>query len=353
MQIKRLLAGMLIAGSTTLGLTACDPPMPPDVAAQLAEEYYTCVEGESTVSSDLLMSDVVLGWADSLSFSCIDPEPTMTLTVLDQSDTSVAAQISASQATCSPLETFPIGVDASVLVFTQSELGAISLSPKSIAGILDGSITNWNELGEDNPGYEMPDMPIQLIPEADKVALDAMRSFLAQSDITLSDELLVEGVVSPEVDLYSALPEGYFALVPNSYASYLGLTPASIYLGFNEEFQESIVANADLPGIQSATTQWKYSESESGLTVTLDPNTEPTPPEGSDTIDNPYQAIYPVNFNMCSSDELITRAIGRFMLRLDSQGALGGSYFVPLPEAIRIAALVRVSKGLPTPAPTE
>jgi hypothetical protein len=327
--------------------------MPPDVAAQLAEEFYTCVEGDVAVSSDLLMSDVVYGWADALSYSCVDPEPTMTMSVLDQSDLAVSAQISSYAATCSPLESVPLGVDAGVFVFVQSELGYLSLSPESMAGILEGSITNWNQLASDNPGFDMPDMAISFIPEADQMALEAIRTYLKNSGITLGKSLIVEAVESPSVDIYSTLDEGYMALVPNSYAVTLALTPASIYLGFDEELQEAKVANADLAGIQSATTQWKYAESATGISVVLDPSVEPTPAEGSDMIDNPYQAIYPVNFYLCGTDQLITRAIGRFLLRLDSQGSLGGSYFAPLPEVIRIASLVRISKGLPTPTPVE
>jgi hypothetical protein len=353
MKIRRMLAGFLIAGSASVGLTACDPPMPPDVAAQLAEQFYTCVEGETSVSADELMSDVVYGWADSLSYSCVEPEPTMTFGVLDQADPAVAAQISSNAPSCSPIETVPLGVDAGVIVYTQSELGGLNLSAESIAGVLNGEISNWTDLASDNPGYEMPDMPITFIPEADKNAVSSLSSFLGISNLTLGDSLVVDSVESPSIDLYSAIPEGSMAVVPSSYAVYLGLTPASIYLGFDEELQEPIVANPDLAGIQSATTQWKYSESESGVSVVLDASLAPIPAEGFDTADNPYQAIYPINFYLCSPDQLISRAIGRYMLRLDSQGALGGSYFSALPEAIRIASLVRISKGLPTPAPVE
>ena len=224
---------------------------------------------------------------------------------------------------------------------------------ESMAGILEGKITNWSELANDNPGYELPDMPIELLPEADAVALSALTSAVKLSNVEISDDLVVTPVDSPSVDLYSAIPEGAMAVVPSSYASYLGLTAASIYLGFDEELQEPIIANADLAGIQSASTQWKFAETETGISVQVDPTVDPLPAEGFDTADNPYQAIYPVNFYMCSSDELVSRAIGRFMLRLDSQGALAGSYYAPLPEAIRIASLVRVSAGLPTPAPVE
>jgi hypothetical protein len=354
MKIRRAFAGILIAGTASIGLTACDPPMPPDVAAQLAEEFYTCVEGDVGVSSEELMNDVVFGWSDSLSFSCVDPEPTMTFSLLESSDESAMAQISANAPTCSPVESVPLGVDAAVIVYTQSELGALSLSPKSIAGLLSGSITNWKDLAADNPGYEMPDMPIEFISEADQNAVSSLISFLELSgEQADASSLVVTSQESPSLDLYSSIPEGTMAVVPSSYAVYLGLTPASIYLGFDDELQESIVANADLAGIQSGTTQWKYSDSATGVSVTLDPTVEPVPADGFDTADVPYQAIYPVNFYLCSPDQLITRAIARFMLRLDSQGALGGSYYAPLPEAIRIASLVKISNGLPTPTPVD
>jgi hypothetical protein len=353
MKLNRTLSSLVIAGLATIGLTACDPPMPPDVAAQIAEQYYTCIDGEATVSSDLLLADTVLGWADSLAYSCVDPEPTMTASVLEQTDTSVSAQISSYPATCSPVDTVPLGVDAGVLVYMQSELGALSLSPKSLAGIIDGSITNWNELALDNPGYDIPSLPLTVVRQADSVALKSMLGYLKSLEISVGENLVVDLVDQPNPDLYSALEEGQVAIVPNSYAVYLGLYPASIYLGFDEETQSPVLANPDLAGIQSATTQWKYTETATEVTVTLDRNVTPSAPEGSETADNPYQVIYPVNFYMCSTDQKVTRALARFMLRLDSQGALGSTNYAPLPEQVRIAALVQISKGLPTPTPTQ
>ena len=120
MQIKRTLAGMLIAVTATLGLTACDPPMPPDVAAQLAEQSYSCVEGEAAVSSEPLLYDVAYSWADSLSYACVDPEPAMTFSVSDVLDAASAIQLTSSAPSCQPVQTLPIGVDAGVIVYTQS-----------------------------------------------------------------------------------------------------------------------------------------------------------------------------------------------------------------------------------------
>ena len=67
MKLSRLLASVAILGTASLALTACDPPMPPEVAAAIAEQSYTCVDGNAVVSSPGLMSDIVAGWADTLT----------------------------------------------------------------------------------------------------------------------------------------------------------------------------------------------------------------------------------------------------------------------------------------------
>ena len=352
MKTRRLLGCIILVTSSSLALTACDPPMPPEVAAQIAEQSYTCIDGQIQISAEPLMTDVAVGWADSLSYACFDPEPIMGFSPVDNSITEVSGQISEYPSTCNPVQTVPVAVEAGVLVYMQSEIGALNLSPKSIAGILDGTITNWNELGADNPGYEMPNMPLTVNPEADTLALKSVLGYLSITETPIGSNLLASAVDRPSIDNYSFLEEGQVAVVPNSYAVYLGLYPASIVVGFDDELQEQILATPDLSGIQSATTQWKYSSTTNEVTVILDPKVEPTPPEGSDSAYPPYQAIYPVNYYLCSDDSKIARAVGRFILRLDSQGSLGASNYSPLSEPIRIASLIEISKGLPTPTPT-
>jgi hypothetical protein len=52
---------------------------------------------------------------------------------------------------------------------------------------------------------------------------------------------------------------------------------------------------------------------------------------------------------LVGDDNLVTRAVARFLLRQDEEGTIGGSYLLPLAEATRIEALASVSKGLPEP----
>jgi len=337
-----------IMGLASLGLTACDPPMPPEVAAALAEQTYTCVQGEAKMSSPSLFSDVAMSWADSLSYSCVDPEPAMTLSQVATPD-GVDIEISDRAPMCSAKVTVPVAVDAAVLVFANSELSSINVSDKSLAGILDGSIKNWNQLQGDNPGVTISSLPIKLLTETDSQALKTVEGYLSSKklDISKSTKLTASETLTP--DNYSMLEEGAMAIVSNSFAVYLGLYPASIYQGMDSD-GNPILATPDLSGIQSASTQWKFTAGDSGFTVAVDPSKAPIIPDGSEVAPIPYQMIYPVNLNLCN-DNLVARAVSRFVLRLDSQGALGLSNYAPLPEAVRVSALVSVSKGLPTPSP--
>lgn len=350
MKSSRVIGAALIIGTASLALTACDPPMPPEVAAQIAEQTYTCVEGEASVVMPLNMNDLYFGWADSLSYACTDPEPTMSMVQSDDAKTA-SAEVTDYAPICKPITSVPLAVDAGVLVYYQSEIGSLNLSPKSIQGILEGSITNWNQLGDDNPGYEMPDFPLTVVKSADTQALKSINDYLALKKVSATKSV-VSAVDHPSMDDYALLNDGEIAIVPNSYAVALGLYPAAIYLGMNEETQEAILATPDVAGIQSASTQWLVSKNDKGVGVVLDSTKTPVAPEGSDVAPEPYQAIYPVNFTVCGEDSLVSRAAARFMLRLDSQGALGASNYAPLPEPVRIEALLSISKGLPTPKPT-
>jgi hypothetical protein len=350
MNISRFIASVGIATSATLALTACDPPMPPEVQAAVAEMTYTCVDGNISISAPEYMNDIVVGWADSLSYACVDPEPVMTFEITTDSTAMADAQISAYPATCTPLQTVPVAVDAGVLVYNLPDVGSLNLSAQNIAGVLTGSITNWNQLAGDNPGYTLPNLPMSVYPQADTIAMNALENFLNISGVTPEKKFIVESVTTPNADQYMSLELGQIAVVPYSYALYLGLYPASIFLEIDSETQEPVIAVPDLEGVRSAASQYVATKSDSGITVKLDTTITPIADSGFDA-PNPYQAIYPVNYYACTDDTLVPRAIGRFLLRLDSQGSLGGYNYAPLAEALRIESLFSISKGLPTPAP--
>jgi len=350
MRISRFIAGAAITASATLALTACDPPMPPEVLAAQEEMTYTCVAGDMTVRSPEYMNDIVVGWADSLSYSCVDPEPTMTFTVSTDTTSPVDAEISAYPATCSPKQTVPIAVDAGVFVYNLPDVGSLNISPKNMSGILTGTVTNWDQLASDNPGYTMPSLPISLVTKADTVALKAVTDFLASANATPNGKLLVKPVRKPSADQYLSLELGQIAVVPYSYSVYLGLYPAAVFLGLDTETQEPLIAVPDLEGVQSGASQFAMTKSSNELTVKLDPSITPSAASGFEA-PAPYQAIYPVNYFTCNEKSLVLRAVGRFFLRLDQQGSLGGYNFAPLSENLRVESAFLIRRGLPTPKP--
>jgi len=351
MKTSRFLASIVIASSATLALAACDPPMPPEVLAVQAENTYTCVDGNIVVSSPENMYDVVWGWSDGLTYSCVDPEPVMTFEATTDTTISADAEISSYPSVCSAKQTVPVAVDAGVLVFNLPEVGSLNVSAQNMAGILSGSITNWSQLASDNPGYELPNLPISVFPEADTVALNAVVDFLEVSKASAEKELIVEGVPTPNIDQYGLLEYGQVAVVPYSYSVTLGLYPAAIFLELDSESGEPSIAVPDLEGIQSGASQFALTKTDSGISVKLDPSITPSAASGFEA-PNPYQAVYPVNYYTCNSDTDVPRAVGRFILRLDQQGSLGGYNYAPLAENIRIESLFSISKGLRTPTPT-
>ena len=85
------------------------------------------------------------------------------------------------------------------------------------------------------------------------------------------------------------------------------------------------------------------------LTMAVDPKAAPKPMFEGEKAAIPYQAIFPLTMSLCGEDTLLKRAAAAFMLRLDSQGALGYLNVSQLPETIRYQAVGLVRKGLPIP----
>ncbi len=346
----RVMAALAIATSAALALTACDPPMPPDVAAQIAEQTYTCVAGDVTISSPAEMADPISQWQLALPSVCVSPLDQMTLTTATtEAADLVVSPTTPATTTCKPFATVPLAVESANIVFNLSVTSTLNLTPKTAAAILNGEITTWSDsrIAKENVGTELPDEPIILNPKANRDAFGSLNGWLTRLGAPLTASKIAQSDQAKVSD-YAALAEGEVAIVPGSYALFLGLYSASLSFGEDSD-KQPILANADTGGVSSAATQWVPKASQSGVTVSLDPGLAPIVPAGFDTAATPYQAIYPVNLYLCGEDTLLKRALANFILRLDSQGSLGASNFNQLSEATRTLALVTVRKGLPTP----
>ena len=351
----RVSAALAIATAAALALTACDPPMPPDVAAQIAEQTYTCVQGDVTITGPAEIADPLSQWNLSLPTACVSPLPAMTLTPVASAPADLLVSAATPDAAvCKPFETVPLAVDSGNIAFNLSVTSTLNLTPKTAAAILTGKITKWNDkaIAAENVGTEMPDEPIIIGKPADKLAFDSLNTWLSRLGAPIDSASFAHSA-STSIDSYSALQEGEVAIVPGSYAMALGLYSVSIQTGVDSSTKEPVLAVSDVSGTGSAATQWVAKTNDGGVGVTLDSSLAPIAQAGFDTAATPYQAIYPVNLYLCGEDTLLKRAAATYILRLDSQGALGASNYNQLNEGTRTLALVTVRKGLPEPKPTK
>ena len=341
----RNLTALTLTVTAALTLTACDPPLPPDVAAQIAEQTYTCLPGDVSVASSAEMADPLSQWQASLSFSCTDPLPAMTITpVTDSGDLVISAT---TPDTCTPFSTVPLALDSGVVAFSVSVTSTLNLTPKTLAAIFDSKITSWDapEIAAENPDTQMPAEPIQVRKTADAQAFEALSAWFQRQGVKL-DASKFDLVATKDLGDTSFLAEGELAILPGSIATANSLYPVAIKVGKD-------IANPDVQGTSSAASQWVPKQNGNDVSVTLDANLAPIAQAGFDDAAVPYQAIYPVNLYLCGDDTLLKRAVALYLLRMDSQGVLGLSNYNQLSEGTRIIALATVRQGLPEPKPTD
>jgi len=121
--LKKSLA-VLVAIGVTLGLTACNPPMPPEVRAALEEQIIVCEPGESSIYLPGAALDQSYAWNDALTVDC----PEM---VLSDALDLTSANLIGGFATDAPevsgaYAQIPFGVDAAVFLVNSADMGALA-----------------------------------------------------------------------------------------------------------------------------------------------------------------------------------------------------------------------------------
>lgn len=352
MKKVQIVTGMALVASL---LTACDPPMPPEMLAQLAEQSYTCIEGNVHVATDVANAAVVDTLAESLAAACVEPLPIMTMT--NSGDLAIAdIQISTSApAACEAFASVPYGFDAGVVAYNVEGTDSLNLGYKTLAKVLNGEITNWSDpaIAKDNPDLTLPDLAIVVRTEAEANSLSALVQALgfqgAKLDASKFTEInLFDGTAPAE------LTSGELAILPNSVVVTNGLSVIGLNTGKKDpETGDKLFALPSEESLYAAGTQLVAKTSGSTLTMTVDPKVAPKPMFEGEQAAVPYQAIFPLTMTLCGEDNLLKRAAAAFMLRLDSQGALGYLNISQLPEGVRYSAVGLVREGLPIPKVTK
>jgi phosphate transport system substrate-binding protein len=270
----------------------------------------------------------------------------------DAASTSIlVSDLNEPASTCKPYARVPFAIDAAVVAFNIDGVGNLTLTPQLAEEILSGKVTDWSDpkIATVNPGFEFTPGPITVVGPTQSNTLDAFTEWMSRlAGHSFAHDLLtpVESTDPAEV---LAIPSGGVALVPFSHAALNFAMVASI----QTTSDSMMLANPDAVGIATAGTQLKIAKSTNRVVVELNPSAKPTAPDGIDEVPTPYQAIYSVDMSLCGDESLTTRAAARFLLRQDSQGSLGASFMLPLPERVRVESLAEVSKGLNIVIPTD
>jgi len=339
-QLKRSLAAvsMILIGS--VALTACDPPMPPEVLASLAEQTYTCEVGDSQLYALSTVASVAADWQFSVEMNC----PGMTITPVDAATDATALQINRAgvAATGASFSEVPFALDAVVLAVNLPDITNVVLSAEAIDKIWAGQITNWNDptLVSLNSSFELPDLAISFGTDAEVGDTTSFTDWMMRlSGKVLS---LTGGTANLE-----EFVEGSLVLTKYSTAADLAATVVAIV---TDPKQDAVAADAE--HIISAGTMFKAKLVGTNVQLTFDPKAKPIAPEGINQAPAAYEAVTLITLSLVGEDNLKTRAAAKYLLRQDSQGSLGLSSVIALPENLRAIALSTVSVGLPLPTIT-
>jgi hypothetical protein len=351
-----------LAVTAVVFLTGCTPPPPPEVLAAWAEQSPTCIEGDVSIFLPHQVIDVADSLASAVNGTCDGSDPktlaAMTATLTDSvSDASIVVATDGNFGTKTAFDSVPWAVDGAVLVANLPANSGLNLTPAIAQGILDGTITDWSDkaIAKANPDEVFDSAPITVEPQSSQAAIDAFTGWVSSLGAKNFTASKLKSVDTVSLDVLNNLPVGGVALVPLSLKTEFDVnaeTPfisASMLIADPADPKSQIAVAADSIGVASAATQMVVTKTDSGLQASIDHSLAPIPPAGADTPDPAYGAIFAVNMKLVGDDNLVTRAVARFLLRQDEEGTIGGSYLLPLAEATRIEALASVSKGLPEP----
>ena len=340
---------ILSVSALSILISACTPPMPPDVLAAVAEQQVTCAEGQLNIALDEFnipviqsINDLYLSSCPDLTINLINDAATADIVISDGSPDGITI-------CANPVAQVPVMVESTGVAFNLAGVSGIVLDAQTIGKIYKGEITDWADpaIVALNPEFELTSTPITTLGLNKKTASD-------QAFVEWMDRLGVTGFQNVATTAFEtslelvdalALTDGAISIMPGSIMSENALSGISIKT-------EDGDVTYDLTSITSASTQAMSEINGDIITVSLDPNKPVSAEAGSDELTLPWQAISWVNLAICKADktDLKNSATARFFLRQDAQGQLSVLGYGALDESLRLTSAGIVGKNLPLPS---
>ncbi len=358
-------------GGVALALTACTPPLPPDVLAAQAEAQIECQAGETPVA----VPEEFAGSLDSVGLAlggvCPDqfvvevpegePAP---MALIDRTpsaadiDAFAAQSCPAGQTIVVPAFAYPVSMAYNVI-----GLEGVVMTPQIVAGILGGTITSWEDplIAEANPDFDftlLPDLALMSLdgPSGSVQAMSAWLSKEAPDSWTTGvvDTLENAQAFPTSADLISEMTfaESTIAVVPIFQALTNVLPTANLPVTL-EDGSELVVTADDvqLHKVGSGATEVTIDDTTGDMFAS--PATGGVPVEGNFDVaaskivlgENQPLVGWPVNgyahLLVCDApDDPLPLSLAQYVVRLAGQGALETFGVTPLPEPVRIQTFV-------------
>ncbi len=354
--------------SVAAAASACTPPMPPDVLAAQAESQIDCQTGSTDVSvpENLLGAMTFVG--DALTSVCpeqtlieVGPQEPAKLKVVD--GTPSPEDVSEFSAVCPagdviyvPLFSYPV-----TLAYNIFGLEGLVLTADAVAGILNGSITSWEDpaIIDVNEGFDLsglPDIEVYTV-DQDRGSVQAMTTWLSEEAPQSWSEGTLERLPgdinfgsSFEMTEELAFMEGAVAVLPVFEAFNAFVPTAAFPVTYGDDgAEEELIAFPDDPQLA------KIGSGAMALSVDDQGNIAATPAVGGIPDDEIFdlaaskiilqedQAVvgWPVlgtgHLLVCDDPaDPLPLSVAQYSLRLAGQGALETYGLTPLPEPVRI-----------------
>ena len=354
--------------SVAAAASACTPPMPPDVLAAQAESQIDCQTGSTDVSvpENLLGAMTFVG--DALTSVCpeqtlieVGPQEPAKLKVVD--GTPSPEDVSEFSAVCPagdviyvPLFSYPV-----TLAYNIFGLEGLVLTADAVAGILNGSITSWEDpaIIDVNEGFDLsglPDIEVYTV-DQDRGAVQAMTTWLSEEAPQSWSEGTLERLPgdinfgsSFEMTEELAFMEGAVAVLPVFEAFNAFVPTAAFPVTYGDDgAEEELIAFPDDPQLA------KIGSGAMALSVDARGNIPAPPAVGGIPDDEIFDLAaskiilqedqpvvgWPVlgtgHLLVCDDPaDPLPLSVAQYSLRLAGQGALETYGLTPLPEPVRI-----------------
>lgn len=354
-------------GVSALAVTACTPPMPPDVLAALAESTIVCEPGEVQVAVPETFAGSMDAVGQGLTGVCpdttvvevpaTDPAPVALVDrTPDQAviDAFAADRCSAGETIVVPVFAYPVSMAYNVI-----GLEGVVMTPQIVAGILNGSITSWEDplIAEANPDFDFTLLPELALMDLEEPSgsVQAMTTWLATEDPASWTKGTVETLeggqkFATSTDLIAELTvvDSAISVMP-VFQSFTNVIPTANLPVTLDDGSELVITADDVQ---------LYKVGSGAMEITTDPDTGnmfASPAVGGVPVEGNFDLAsskivlgegqpligWPVNgvahlLTCDSPDDPGALAFTQYAVRLAGQGALETFGVTPLPEPIRV-----------------